>query len=213
MHLVRLLSVVILSILSVFAVAEVNTKDPSAMLQQVATETLDKISKMEGSPADNPDALKTIVVNDLLPHVDYVWASYKVIGPAIRETSKEQRAAFADAFKNYMVGTFTLLFKQYDPARHVIQFDQVRIPGQIPARFVEAGKPDITLIFYVRENKKTGDWKVWDLAAQGISQVETKHKEFKPLIRQHGLDYVTTELNAKVNKGLAEEELSGFQND
>lgn len=194
---------------SAWAADSLNTKDPSAMVQQLATQTLEKI-KQQPELLDDTLELRNILYQDLLPHIHYRFAAFKVIGPAIKTTKKEQREAFAEAFKNYMLGTFTLLFKQFDPERHQIVFDAIRIPGQIPARFVAQGRPDISLIFYTRQNKKTQEWKVWDLAAEGISQVETKHKEFKPMIRQHGLDYVTAKLNEKVNNGLSSEELSGL---
>lgn len=203
-----LLSVCLLSS-PAWAQQPINTSDPQVMLTQIADSTSQKLN---ATPAEQhtTEFLMQIVENDLLPHVDYRYATLKVLGVEVRNTNKEQRADFADAFKDYMVGTFTLLFKRYDPARHTIKVDQIRIPGQVPARFVEEGKPDIKVIFYVRQNSKTGAWKVYDLAAEGISQVKTKHNEFKPLLRQHGIDFVTQQLRAKVNGGLNDDELSGF---
>ncbi len=188
---------------------EVNTQDPVAMVTQLANNTLEEINQ-NPELLKSPDQLQALLVTDLLPHINYRYAAFKVIGHAIRETSKEEREAFAETFKDYMMGTFTLLFKQYDPNRHVLKFDPVRIEGQVPARFVSEGKPDISLIFYLRENTKTGEWQVWDLAAEGISQIETKHNEFKPLIRQHGLSYVTEQLQRKLSQGLDDSELSGL---
>ncbi|MBW8189477.1 ABC transporter substrate-binding protein [Neiella marina] len=203
-----LLSVCLLASPS-WAQESINTSDPAAMLTQIAANTSRKLT--EKSPEDqSTDFLKQIVENDLLPHVDYRYATLKVLGVEVRNTTKEQRADFAEAFKGYMVGTFTLLFKRYDPSRHVIKVDPIRIPGQVPARFVEEGKPDIKVIFYVRQNSKTGEWKVYDLAAEGISQVKTKHNEFKPLLRQHGIEFVTQQLRVKVDGGLDDDELSGF---
>ncbi|GGA83171.1 organic solvent ABC transporter substrate-binding protein [Neiella marina] len=197
------------SFLTLSAWASVDTSDPQVMLSQIANETSQKL-KQTTAEQHTTEFLRNVVEQDLLPHVDYRFAALKVLGVEVRQTNKEQRAAFSEAFKDYMVGTFTLLFKRYDPQRHVIEVDPVRIPGQVPARFVEQGKPDIKVIFYMRQNSKTGEWKVWDLAAEGISQVETKNKEFRPLLRQHGIDFVTQQLRTKVDGGLNEDELAGF---
>ncbi|MBD1389897.1 ABC transporter substrate-binding protein [Neiella sp. HB171785] len=197
------------SFLTVSSWAAVDTSDPAVMLTQIANETSQKL-KATNTEQHTTEFLRSVVQNDLLPHVDYRYAALKVLGVEVRQTNKEQREEFSEAFKDYMVGTFTLLFKRYDPNRHVITVDPIRIPGQVPARFVEEGKPDIKVIFYMRQNSKTGEWKVWDLAAEGISQVETKNKEFRPLLRQHGIDFVTQQLRAKVDGGLSEDELAGF---
>lgn len=205
---VLLLGLVFISSLS-WAGVKVDTQDPAVMVKQLANNTFNKI-KQNPELLNDSNQLRNILDQDLLPHIHYRFAAFKVIGPAIRSTNKSQREAFAEAFREYMLGTFTLLFKQYDPKRHTVVFDPVRIPGQVPARFVAEGRPDISLIFYTRQNKKTKEWKVWDLAAEGISQVETKHKEFKPMIRQKGIDFVTSKLKDKVANGLSSEELSGL---
>ena len=204
-------SVIFLFMVSLSGVSfsAVDTSDPSVMLKQISTQALERIKNNPAILTAETSELRAIVDQDLLPYVDYKYAAFKVMGPAVKTSTPEQRENFAEVFKEYMANMLTLLFKQYEPERHLLQFDPVRIPGQIPARFISPGKPDISVIFYVRQNSKTQEWKVWDIAAQGISQVETKYKEFLPLIRQHGIDYVTTELQNKIQKGLSDEELPG----
>lgn len=208
----RYLQVLLFTIVWGIAQAEtpVDTLNPQKMVQQLATETLEQIQQNPELLSENSSGLRTILEHDLLPYIHYHYAAYKVMGPAIKQTTKAQRDQFSEAFKEYMLGTFTLLFKQYDPERHSLKFDPVRIKGQVPARFVSPGKPDISLIFYLRQNSQTKEWKVWDLAAEGISQVETKLKEFRPLIRRHGIEYVTSQLQEKVKKGLDSEDISGL---
>ena len=64
----------------------------------------------------------------------------------------------------------------------------------------EAGKPDIFLEFKLRKNNKTGEWKAFDMVAEGISLLSAKQSELGGLIRQNGIDAVIAQLrehNAK----------------
>ncbi len=54
----------------------------------------------------------------------------------------------------------------------------------------EAGKPDIFLEFKLRKNNKTGEWKAFDMVAEGISLLSAKQNELGGLIRQNGIDAV-----------------------
>ena len=46
------------------------------------------------------------------------------------------------------------------------------------------------LDFKLRKNKKTGEWKVFDVIAEGISMLDTKRSEFSALIQKKGIDEV-----------------------
>ena len=191
--------------------AQINTKDPAQLIQQVTTQTLNKIENQpELLKPESKELIKLINI-DLLPHVHYKFSSLKVMGIEARKTKPDERERFYEAFNDYMVGTFALIFKEYKPKKQKLIVEPMRIKGQVPAKFVSEGKPDISIIFYLRENTKTKDWQVWDIAAEGISQVETKGKELRPLIRKHGLDYVTMQLRAKMQRGLTEEDLIGVK--
>ncbi len=64
----------------------------------------------------------------------------------------------------------------------------------------ETGKPDIFLEFKLRKNNKTGEWKAFDMVAEGISLLSAKQSELGGLIRQDGIDAVIAQLrehNAK----------------
>ena len=70
----------------------------------------------------------------------------------------------------------------------------------IPVTVLEPNKPAIKLEFKLRKNNRTGEWKVFDMIAEGISLLSAKQSELSGLIRQKGIDNVTKDLLAHTNK-------------
>ena len=56
---------------------------------------------------------------------------------------------------------------------------------------LKPGAPDINVIFKLRQNSKTGEWKAFDMVAEGISLLSAKQTELGGLIRQQGIDAVS----------------------
>ena len=51
--------------------------------------------------------------------------------------------------------------------------------------------------FKVRKNRKTNEWKAFDMVAEGVSLLDSKQAELSGIIRQKGLPYVTELLKKK----------------
>ena len=62
---------------------------------------------------------------------------------------------------------------------------------------IEPGRAPINISFRVRKHKKTGEWKAYDMVAEGISLLDSKQAELSSLIRQKGLAHVTEMLKEK----------------
>ena len=63
----------------------------------------------------------------------------------------------------------------------------------------ETGKDDMNLVFKLRKNSKTGEWKCYDMVAEGISLLSSKHNELSGKIRDEGIDKVSAELEKHVS--------------
>ncbi|QDF76589.1 ABC transporter substrate-binding protein [Shewanella marisflavi] len=174
----------------------VNTKDPYAMVESVANKTFARFHQDFATIKANPDHLKVIVSDELMPYIDYKYASYKVMGPYLRQSTPEQRERFADAFKTYLIATYAQAFTEYTdqevefaPAK---RFDDEKMVD-VNVQVIEQGRPPIKLIFKVRR-LKDDTWKAFDLVAEGVSLLASKSAEISNLIRQNGIDAVIKEL-------------------
>ncbi|MCF1426491.1 MAG: ABC transporter substrate-binding protein [Shewanella sp.] len=184
---------------SATAAAEVNTQNPYIMMETVANQTFDRFKSDKVKIDADRNYLKVIVEEVLMPHVDYRYAGLKAMGRYVRDASPEQRQAFVDAFRAYLITTYADALSSYTdqtiefaPARKFDDAKDVRVYVKI----AESGRPDIKLEFRLRK-QKDDSWKAYDLKAEGVSILRTKTEEFDGLIRQYGLDKVIQMLKDK----------------
>lgn len=205
MKLYALILAVSLTMLStateVLAEAQTYT-DPYKMMEVVADNTFSRIAKDQSKIEADPEVLRLIVNEELVPYIDSRYAALRVIGNSadLRNTPREDLLAFVDAFQNYMVATYAGVFTQYrnqqvmiEPARAI---ENQKIIS-IKTRVIDPGKPDINIEFKLRRGKDSDTWLVFDMVAEGISLLDSKRAELSNLIRQQGLQSVTTLLTEK----------------
>lgn len=181
---------------------EVSRKDPYVMVETAAQHAFDRLKAHQQEIQKNPNLLKDIVREDLLPYVDYRYASLKVIGRNLPNVKRDQVERFMAAFKDYLVTTYAQAFTQYHDQNVRFERDSLgddnhqRIVS-VKARITEQGAPDIDITFKARLNRKTGNWGVYDMVEEGISLLSSKQAELEGLIRQKGIDAVTEMLKEK----------------
>ena len=184
---------------------KVNKKDPYQMIRIVANITFKRFADEQQSIRQNPDQLKTIVREELMPYVDYKYAAFKVIGTHFKKTNKTDRALFVKVFRDYLVTSYAQVFTLYKnqqveflPAK---DFSKERVVA-VKTSIIESGRSPIDISFRVRKNKKTNDWKAYDMVAEGVSLLDSKKAELGSLIRQKGLPFVTQLLKDKSEKNI-----------
>lgn len=189
------------------AAAAVDMKDPYKMVIEVANTTFAKIKA-------NPDKMKDVnfrkelIRTDLLPYVDTRYAGYKVMGNNLQKISAADRDAFCDAFAEYIVTAYADALALYNnqelvaPDYKTVSADATQVNIKFLIR--EQGKQDLELIFKLRKNSKTGEWKAFDMVAEGISLLTAKENELSPLIRERGIKKVTDLINQNNAAGKAD---------
>ena len=187
--------------------ATVDMTDPYKMVSTVAEQTFDKIKANKDKMTD-VNFRKELIRNDLLPYVDTRYAGYKVMGTNLKSASAEERDAFCDAFAEYIVASYADALAMYNDQELVLpKYQSVDSKAtQVNVKFLirEQGKPDIELIFKLRKNSKTGEWRAFDMIAEGISMLTAKENELSPLIRERGIKAVTDLINQHNQSGSSE---------
>lgn len=177
--------------------------DPYQLVKEVAQNTFDRLNHEQDEIQADPKHLRTIVREEMLPGVDVKYSAYRVIGGQLKSTSAEDRDQFVDAFSEYLVVTYADALAAYDDQTLDIGTGSVSKDDKlvtIPVSVLETNKPAINLEFKLRKNNRTGEWKVFDMVAEGISLLSAKQSELSGLIRQKGIEKVTQDLLAHTNK-------------
>lgn len=190
---------------------QVNTMDPYSMVKSVANKTFDRFHKDKALIDADADHLKVIVREELMPYIDYKYASYKVLGQYLKESTEDQRNRFVDAFQGYLVTTYAQAFTEYTNQK--VEFS----PGSdfsnekivdVNVQIIEAGRPPIKLLFKVRR-LKDDSWKAFDLVAEGVSLLSSKQSEISNLIRQQGIDPVIKMLEERTKDKVTKQSKAG----
>jgi len=178
----------------------VDKKDPYLMIKTVAGKTFKRFADEQQAIQADPNILKTIVREELMPYINYKYSAFKVIGKHLKKTTAQERKDFVPVFREYLVTSYAQVFTLYKqqpvefaPAKN---FADKRIVA-VDTRIIMTGRDNIDVSFKVRKNKKNGEWKAFDMVAEGVSLLDSKQAELSGVIRQKGLPYVTELLKKK----------------
>lgn len=185
----------------------VEKTDPYYMIKKVAEITFERFLTEHDEIRANPNLLKTIVRDELMPYVDYKYAALKIIGAKnIRQTTSEERNQFIPVFREYLVTSYAQVFTLYNKQEVLFApakpFDKQKIVA-VHTSVNEPGRAPINISFRVRKNKKTGEWKAYDMVAEGVSLLDSKQSELSSIIRQKGLPHVTEMLQVKTTRNIS----------
>ncbi|MBQ4856818.1 ABC transporter substrate-binding protein [Pseudoalteromonas sp. MMG007] len=190
--------------------AEVKLDDPNKMVRQVSEYTFDRIKKDHALISKNKEHLRVIVEEELMPYIDYKYAALRVLGSevskvrAIKDEAEKAKAIkeiqrFIGVFREYLVATYAGVFTQYTD-QHVEFGAEQPFKGKdvvvVKTKITEDGKPDIKIDFKVREDR-SGEWRAYDMIAEGISLLDAKQSELQGILRQQGIDSVSNLLEQK----------------
>ncbi|MGL4939161.1 MlaC/ttg2D family ABC transporter substrate-binding protein [Shewanella sp.] len=191
--------------------AVIDNKDPYALVKAVANKTFDRFHQDKALIDAEPDHLKIIVREELMPYIDYRYASYKVLGQYLKDSSEDQRNRFVTAFEGYLVSTYAQAFTEYTNQKVEffpgVDFRNEKIVD-VNVQIIEAGRPPIKLQFKARR-LKDDSWKAFDLVAEGVSLLSSKQSEISNLIRQQGIDAVITMLDERTKDKITKPTKSG----
>ncbi|KLV06377.1 MULTISPECIES: phospholipid-binding protein MlaC [Photobacterium] len=189
--------------------AAVDLKDPYRMIDQVSQKTFSRLKSEQNQIQRNPELLRRVVREELLPYVNTRYAAYKVLGPHLKQTSPSQRDSFVSAFSDYLVASYAQVLTQYTN-----QDIQVESAKSVPANrnivsvrvdILDTKRPPIRLDFKLRKNNKTGEWQGYDMVAEGVSMISTKQSEWSGQLRSEGVEAVTKSLRDLAAKPIRRE--------
>ena len=175
---------------------------------QVAADKIFNTMKTEASTLkSDPNKLKDIVRTDLLPYVQVKYAGALILGNAYKSATDAQRTAYFNAFENYLVQAFAQALSMYNGQTYQVEKSKDLGDKSLVSIRILLNQPDknqqpIRIDFQWRKNTVTGEWKAYDLTAEGVSMVTTKQNEWATVLRQKGIDELTKQLNDLSNRNI-----------
>lgn len=192
-------SVMAFAVTALFVTQTVRAEtSPYVLMQQASDKLFADIKNNQAKIKKDPNYLRTIVHNDLLPYVQVNYAGSLVLGSHFKSTTPEQREKFFKAFSDFIEQAYAQVLTAYtdqniqiEPAKEVGDKNLVSIRVNI---MQNGGQAPIKLDFKWRKNSKTGEWQAYDMVAEGVSMVVTKQNEWSGILRQQGIEALTAQI-------------------
>jgi phospholipid transport system substrate-binding protein len=164
-------------------------KNPEHLVKEVISATLNKISQKEYEIKKNPNIVKNIVNENLMPYVSEKFSTYYLLGNYFRKFKKDEILSLSENFKNYISYAVSDIFKLYTNQKikyHPYKNDSEKT-AIVSFDIIDKSKPKIKVDVILRR-MKDDVWLIYDLRFEGISMLSSKRSEYSPILRNDGID-------------------------
>jgi phospholipid transport system substrate-binding protein len=183
----------------------VDQSNPYNMINQVAEITFKRFADEQKEIQNNPNILKDIVREELVPYINYRYAALKVLGKNLRKQKREDVEAFIPVFRDYLITSYAQVFTLYEQQK--VEFEPAksledRKTVAVDVEVIQPGGSPIKISFQVRKDSNSSRWQAFNMIAEGVSLLDSKRAELSSLINQKGLPYVTELLKEKSQRDI-----------
>ncbi|MCL6405296.1 phospholipid-binding protein MlaC [Dickeya dadantii] len=208
----RLLMVALLVVAPLVSAADQTTPqidqtNPYSLMNEAANKTFNRLKNEQWFIKQDPNYLRTVVREELLPYVQVKYAGALVLGQYYKNATPDQREAYFKAFEAYLEQAYGQALASYHGQTYEIASEQPVGNAEIVSIRVtitdNGGRPPIRLDFQWRKNTKTGYWQAYDMIAEGVSMITTKQNEWASTLRQSGVDGLTKQLQAAAQQPIS----------
>ncbi len=145
----------------------------------------------------DPSLLRDLIKDEVLPHFDFQTMSKRVLGKHWRKASDEQRGAFVKQFRSLLVRTYSTSLLEYADLPIEYLDTQERDDGAKAKVMAAVQLSDGKNVPIDYELYKKSEWKVYDVAINGVSLVINYRSSFASEIRKNTLDGLIATLSQR----------------
>ena len=167
------------------------TLSPEALVKQVAADVLVATRKDKDKAVEANDKREQLALAEekILPHVDFAEATRLAASAAWGRASPVQQVQMVSAFRAMLVRTYSNTIDAYRdqtmrvlPAKTVLRAKEAVVHSE----YVRPGEAPVGVEYAMR--KSAGEWKIYDIAVEGVSLVLTYRPLFDHVTRTEGVD-------------------------
>ena len=172
--------------------------DPVTIIQEATNHILGELQGRREEFIENPELLRDVIRNDLMPLIDLDYSARLILGRSGRNVSAQQLSEFSAAMSNLLINRYAdgLLQFRSDEQLEVLpmkgkntdKLTRVRTRIKLPSG-------SFAPIDYAFRKTDEG-WKAFDVTVEGISYVITFRNQISPRVVADGIDKVTADINA-----------------
>lgn len=181
-----------------FSVGSAWAATPDEVVKETAEGVISHIESSRSILEANPEKIYDMVNELVIPRFDFISMSKWVLGKHWKTASETQRLKFIAQFKALLIRTYARALLEYSGQN--IKYYPIE---QNPQSNLAVVKTELTsssntkLPILYRMHQKNEEWKVIDIAVDGVSLVTTYRGSFATQIKKNGFDSLLNELSKK----------------
>lgn len=179
------------------ASAEASPDGAAAFVKNLVAEAVKVLQIPAERKADRESGFQQL----LLSFFDLPLITRLVVGRYWRKANEEQKQAFTIVFEQHIVKVYTSQLGVYRDEKVEVRNVAARTDKDtiVSTEVMREADPPLRIDWLVRE--RDGDYRIIDLAAEGVSMMTTKRSEFSSVIARDGMDGLIQQLEALNARG------------
>lgn len=186
----------------------IDDRKPEQIVEETSAYVLKTLNDENERLREDPALINQLINDTVIPIIDLDSMGKLILGKYWKRASAEQRTSFVVEFKDMLIRTYAKSLVDYGhakvnvlPARDQEERKYYTVKTELS---VGSGKAPLQVAYIFRKNKQT-EWKVFDLAVDGLSLVKNFRTSFNQEIRETSLDALIARLVNTNNSGATDE--------
>lgn len=179
---------IILYLLVLFLPCTVHASSPQEVVKETTREVLNRLEMDKERLAANPDYIKVVVRELIVPHMDFHTMAGLVLGKDWSVLSAQVKNCFSRGFRNLLVERYSHILLSYH--NHDISYQPAVAIGSrgyysVTQTLTRPDRRPLTIGYPMRQDEE--GWSVVDLVIDGVSLVKSYRITFAREISEQGL--------------------------
>ena len=203
---ITLLFFTLLTALIIFQVSHIayaiDERAPEQIVEDTSKEILRVLNEDKDRLKEDPKIVSQLIDDTVIPVIDLNAMGKLILGKYWKQASEQQRNSFITEFKDMLIRTYGKSLADFGGAEVKVLPARGEQKGKYRTVQTElstgSGKTPLQVAYIFRSNKDS-EWKVFDLAVDGLSLVKNFRTSFGQEIKETSLDQLIDRL-ANTNK-------------
>lgn len=183
----------------------VDERDPLTIISETTSQLLGTLDARREEFTADPEQLRAVVREDLLPLIDLEYSARLILGRSGRGATPDQIRAFSEAMSGVLINRYAdgLLAFRSDEQIQVLPLKGENTDRLTRVRTrIRLENGSFAPVDYAFRKTDRG-WKAFDVTVEGISYVITFRNQIAPRVEADGIEQVTREIlagNIQINE-------------
>jgi phospholipid transport system substrate-binding protein len=189
------------------SISQAAANSPESVVRETSDGVIKRIESQRSVLEENPGQVYDLVNELVIPHFDFISMSKWVLGKNWKRANEAQRSEFIEQFRTLLVRTYARALLEYS-GQEIKYFPAEQNPKSnlavVKTELSSSNSKPFPVAY--RMHQKNEEWKVVDVAVDGISLVSTYRGSFASQIKKDGFDSLIqklTDKNAKLAKNIS----------